>query len=170
MNDYGPELEALDRKLGHVHTLADCERVCVKSMSRPDTLTDDDITIIAGFHGPMAGAEARARRGKALAPAYALEQPAPIAQTKATTGPAPAANTKPASHSDSEPKTLEELFARMGTKPVSYKMLGATLEALSDVIFDVFKNHSEGLNALRQRNKELEARILELEAQRAVMP
>ena len=68
---YTAALEALDAKVGKVHTMDDWRRVGEKSVTAPAMLTDDDLTIIEGFSGEKAANEARARRTQALTPPQA---------------------------------------------------------------------------------------------------
>src|SRR5688572_16582796 len=79
--NYPAELEALDRKHGHVHTMDDWRRIGEKEGA---DLTDDDIVVCGFFGGPQSAAQARARRMLALnEPA-----PAPAPVTKSPAAPA----------------------------------------------------------------------------------
>ena len=68
MNTYTEALLALDVKRGHVHTVADWRRVEKKAQHAPETLTDDDLTILGHFDGEQAVVHARERRSMAIDP------------------------------------------------------------------------------------------------------
>jgi hypothetical protein len=72
-------LEALDAKVGRMHTRDDMRLVYEKSLSNPAAIMEDDLTIVRYFHNDQTAAEYAARRAAAIAgPPPA---PAPV-QTK----------------------------------------------------------------------------------------
>ena len=152
MTDYRAALERLDAKAGKIHTLADCNVAYLKSINTPEILDERDLTLIGFVHGEKGVSEARQRQMAS----FAANAEAQAQLTKA----APSAPVVTKSVNPEPPKTLAEFVERFGTKPVTWAGLMKTLEG-TDAIF------IKEIKTLRQANKDLEARILELEAQAA---
>ncbi|HXG88271.1 MAG TPA: hypothetical protein VNJ02_08055 [Vicinamibacterales bacterium] len=74
--DYPSRMAELDHKMQHVHTMDDWRRVGEKP---PESLTDDDITIIGFFGGANSADAAHTRREKAFtaAPVAKTATPSP---------------------------------------------------------------------------------------------
>ena len=128
-------LDQLNRK--------DCERARMKITTAPLTLTDHDFVTLHNYGGE---GEARA--------AWQAKQAAYMATAQPT--PAPAAlKTKAAA-----PETMEEWLQRHGTKSVT----GAMLVATANEFIEVLKAQKQRVDTLEQANKDLQSRVLELEA------
>jgi hypothetical protein len=74
-------IEQIEKKRGSVFTTYDANRVSEKAASTPGTLTDEDLVVVAFFHGEHRAAEAREKRDKALHPL--ADPPAAVAATPA---------------------------------------------------------------------------------------
>ena len=68
-------LEALDKKVGRVHTIEDCRRVATKLEDAPESITDDDLVILGGIYGESYAVKARDVRTKALTTATPAAPP-----------------------------------------------------------------------------------------------
>jgi hypothetical protein len=98
-------------------------------------------------------ADAREAQKQAQLAIVAQREPAPV-QTKA----APAVKA---------PETLEEFVERYGKKPVTWRGLMKVIKVSDDVFVDAIKELRGRADTFEQANKDLSARILEIEAQRA---
>jgi hypothetical protein len=63
------------------------------------------------------------------------------------------------------PETPDEFLQRYGTKTVTYK----ALFGVTDVLMVWLKKHKDRMDTLEQANKDLQARVLELEASQAAL-
>lgn len=177
-NRFAAEMDALDRKAGRVHTVDDWRRVGEKA---PGELTDDDIVIIGYFDGETAASAALAKRAAVVRmeewqPAYWRMCTAPLQLTdrdflvlktfggdtqEATARDLQRAARPPTTApATTAPETWDELIARHGDQRVTFKVFGACVNAL----MDAFKHRAD---TLEKANKDLQTRVLELEAARA---
>lgn len=150
-NPFADHLDALDRKTGWVHTIADWQRICEKAQHTPAALTDDDLIVVAYFDGATGANRARERRTKALAPP---PPPEPSKSIIDNTFPGPAADQWPR-----EDETWADYVKRCPATPVP-------LAVFNDLQQFVLEMNTKNIER-NQRLERLEARVLELEAQRA---
>jgi hypothetical protein len=136
-SDYRAALERLDEQMGRVHTLADCSASVKESIDTPETLDDRDLILIGFLHGDRGVSEARMRQMKSAAAIAEAQAPRAIKS----------AETKAPTMTKAQLEALAEGFAK-GMKPI-------------------FASYKTKIAALEQANKDLEARVLELEAQHA---
>lgn len=141
-----PTLLALEKKTGHVHSLADWHGIQQKSKGRPQDVTDDDLVVLAAFGGPQDAAAARDRRTKALAPPPA--PPTPPAAVVTTSVP-PAAPQTTGSDDD---LTWDEFV-------VTHADLPMTLQNVADIVEPVLV----ALHDMNERNKARNLRLDTLE-------
>jgi hypothetical protein len=155
MMDYRAAIESLDERTGHVHTLVDVTHIGKKA---PELVSDNDLIVIGFFHGEKHANEARARRDAALAP--------PV--------------TPSASTDDEDREAFDAAFTRRFSKSLSAEDRALLSEHVAEwqlhevrlFLKDMNEKNvlrNQRLAALEQRNQELEARILELETQRAAV-
>lgn len=150
----------------YAHGVRDWQRVATKALETPGELTQLDLAIIGYFGGEKDRAEADAARRKALFPPVPAPPPAP----------------KPAAARRPQPtfKTAEAYLAAFNAAYTKFetdaKSLSADDWALLSAKVPQWEFHGARLfmEAMNQKNEErnarikaLEARVLELEAQRA---
>jgi hypothetical protein len=135
--DYRAALAALDAKAGRIHTLADCRAAYAKSIERPEELDDRDLILIGFVHGEKAVSAARVRQVQSAA--AIAEAQLPMATKSAET----------------QPPVMTEIE------------LHALVEGVANGLKPILERYKTQIAALEQANKDLEARVLELEAQAA---
>jgi hypothetical protein len=143
---YDEILAPLDKKWGRAVTVADWRALGRKHIAE---WSDDDLLIVEAFDGRAARVAQEIARDRWLTPhPPSVPVETPMATKSAETAPAP------------PPATLDEFVERYGKTAVSWAGLTKTLDGTNAVFVKAIK-------ALRQANKDLEERVLELEAQAA---